>query len=39
MTRDNNLLCKFSLHGISPMPHRVLQIHATFDIHANGILN
>jgi L1 cell adhesion molecule like protein len=39
MTRDNNLLGKFQLDGIPPMPRGVPQIDVTFDIDANGILN
>ncbi|RHY18795.1 hypothetical protein DYB32_010329 [Aphanomyces invadans] len=39
MTRDNNLLGKFSLDGIPPMPRGVPQVDVTFDIDANGILN
>ncbi|EDV23375.1 Heat shock cognate 71 kDa protein [Trichoplax sp. H2] len=39
MTRDNNLLGKFSLEGIAPAPRGVPQIEVTFDIDANGILN
>merc|ERR1719498_177410 len=39
MTRDNNLLCKFNLDGIPPMPRGQPQIDVTFDIDANGILN
>ncbi|GMF34486.1 unnamed protein product [Phytophthora fragariaefolia] len=39
MTRDNNLLGKFSLDSIPPMPRGVPQIDVTFDIDANGILN
>merc|ERR1712100_367716 len=39
MTKDNNLLGKFNLDGIPPMPRGVPQIDATFDIDANGILN
>lgn len=39
MTRDNNLLGKFNLDGIPPMPRGVPQIEVTFDIDANGILN
>jgi L1 cell adhesion molecule like protein len=39
MTKDNNLLGKFSLDGIPPMPRGVPQIDVTFDIDANGILN
>merc|ERR1712107_876377 len=39
MTKDNNLLCKFNLDGIPPMPRGQPQIDVTFDIDANGILN
>jgi len=39
MTRDNNLLGKFNLDGIPPMPRGQPQIDVTFDIDANGILN
>jgi len=39
MTKDNNLLGKFQLEGIPPMPRGVPQIDVTFDIDANGILN
>ncbi|CAG0916662.1 unnamed protein product [Notodromas monacha] len=39
MTRDNNLLGKFELAGIPPVPRGVPQIEVTFDIDANGILN
>lgn len=39
MTKDNNLLGKFSLTGIPPAPRRIPQIEVTFDIDANGILN
>ena len=39
MTKDNNLLGKFSLEGIPPMPRGVPQIEITFDIDSNGILN
>jgi L1 cell adhesion molecule like protein len=39
MTRDNNLLGKFQLDSIPPMPRGVPQIEVTFDIDANGILN
>ncbi|KYQ88192.1 heat shock protein [Tieghemostelium lacteum] len=35
MTKDNNLLVKFELSGIPPVP----QIEVTFDNDANGILN
>tara|TARA_Y100000389_G_C17469942_1_gene529465 strand:+ start:6335 stop:8248 length:1914 start_codon:yes stop_codon:yes gene_type:complete len=39
MTKDNNLLGKFSLDGIPPMPRGQPQIEVAFDIDANGILN
>ena len=39
MTRDNNLLGKFELDGITPMPRGMPQIEVSFDIDANGILN
>ena len=39
MTRENNMLGKFNLGGISPMPRGQAQIDVTFDIDANGILN
>merc|ERR1711884_626033 len=39
MTKDNNLLGKFHLDGISPAPRGVPQIEVTFDIDASGILN
>merc|ERR1712188_302267 len=39
MTKDNNLLGKFHLDGIPPMPRGVPQIQVTYDIDANGILN
>jgi L1 cell adhesion molecule like protein len=38
MTRDNNLLGKFELTDIPPMPRGKPQIEVTFDIDANGIL-
>ena len=38
-TKDNNLLGKFELSGISPAPPGVPQIEVTFDIDANGFLN
>lgn len=38
MTKDNNLLGKFQLDGIPPMPRGVPQIEVTFDMDANGIL-
>ena len=39
MTKDNNLLGKFHLDGIPPMPRGVPQVEVTFDIDANGIVN
>merc|ERR1712238_79033 len=39
MTRDNNILGKFNLDGIPPMPRGQPQIDVCFDIDANGILN
>jgi heat shock protein 1/8 len=39
MTKDNNLLGKFQLEGIPPMPRGVPQIEVVFDVDANGILN
>merc|ERR1711959_824343 len=39
MTKDCNHLGKFHLDGIPPMPRGAPQIHVTYDIDANGILN
>jgi len=39
LTKDNNLLGRFSLDGIPPMPRGKPQIEVTFDIDVNGILN
>lgn len=39
MTENNNLLGKFQLDGIPPMPRGVPQIQVTYDVDANGILN
>jgi L1 cell adhesion molecule like protein len=39
MTCDNNLLVKFNLDGIPPMPCGQPQIDVCFYIDANGILN
>merc|ERR1719198_1558786 len=40
MTKDCNLLGKFHLDGIPPMPRGVPQIEVTYDIHAkNGLEN
>ena len=38
MTKDNNLLGKFNLDGIPPMPRGRPEIEVSFDIDANGIL-
>ena len=38
-TKDNNLLGKFELKGITPAPRSVPQIDVEFDIDANGVLN
>ncbi|KAF8549386.1 heat shock cognate 70 [Imleria badia] len=38
-TKDNHLLGKFELSGISPALRGVPQIKVTFDIDANGILD
>ncbi|KAI6036093.1 heat shock protein 70 family [Pisolithus microcarpus] len=38
-TKDNNLLGKFELTGISLTPRGAFQIEATFDFDPNGILN
>jgi len=37
-TKDNNILGKFDLNGIPPMPRGVPQIEVTFNVDANGIL-
>jgi molecular chaperone DnaK len=37
--KDNNLLSKFKLSGILPVPHGVPQVKVTFNIDASGILN
>merc|ERR1712093_312547 len=39
MTKHNNLLGKFHLDGIPPMPRGVPQIVVTYNIDADGILN
>ena len=39
MTRDNNKLGTFDLHGIPPAPRGVPQIKVTFELDTNGILN
>merc|ERR1712211_76798 len=38
MTKDNNILGKFNLDGIQPMPRGQPQIDVCFDIDSNGIL-
>jgi len=37
-TKDNNILGKFDLNGIPPMPRGAPQIEVTFNVDANGIL-
>lgn len=39
LTKDNNLLGKFELEGIPPMPRGQPQIEVSFDVDTNGILN
>jgi heat shock protein 1/8 len=39
LTKDNNILGKFSLDSIPPMPRGQPQIEVTLDIDVNGILN
>merc|ERR1712137_1273738 len=39
MTKDNVLLGKFELTGLTPAPRGVPQIEVTFEIDANGIVN
>ncbi|EAR82960.1 heat shock 70 kDa protein (macronuclear) [Tetrahymena thermophila SB210] len=38
-TKDNHLLGKFNLEGISPAPRGIPKIEVAFDIDNNGILN
>jgi L1 cell adhesion molecule like protein len=38
MTRDCNLMGKFTLDGIPPMPRGQPQIDVTFDLDSNGLL-
>merc|ERR1712146_404942 len=37
-TKDNDILGKFDLNGIPPMPRGMPQIEVTFNVDANGIL-
>jgi len=37
-TKDCNLLGKFDLHGIPPMPRGMPQIEITYEVDVNGIL-
>ena len=37
-TKDNNVLGKFDLDGIPPLPRGVPQVEVTFNVDANGIL-
>ena len=39
MVKDNNLLGRFELTGIPPVPRGVPKIEVSFDIDANGIVN
>ena len=39
IARDNNLLGKFDLTGIPPMPRGKAEIEITYDIDANGNFN
>ena len=39
MTEDNNLLGKFHLDGIPPVPLGLPQVEVTFDMDTYGILN
>ncbi len=38
MAKDNNLLGRFDLTGIPPMPRGKAEIEITYDIDANGII-
>ena len=38
LTKDNDELGRFELHGIPPAPRGVPQIEVTFEIDANGIM-
>ncbi|KAF8214979.1 Hsp70 protein-domain-containing protein [Mycena galopus ATCC 62051] len=37
-TKDNNLLGKFELSGIPPVPRGIPQVEVSFDMDANGIV-
>jgi heat shock 70kDa protein 1/2/6/8 len=39
LTKDNNILGKFQLDGLPPMPRGVPQIDVSYDVDINGILN
>ena len=39
LTKHNNLLGKFQLNGIPPLPRGTPQIEVSFDLDTNGILN
>uniref|UniRef100_A0ACD5XC15 Uncharacterized protein n=1 Tax=Avena sativa TaxID=4498 RepID=A0ACD5XC15_AVESA len=39
MTKDNRLLGKFDLSGITPAPRGTAQIEVTFEVDVNGILH
>jgi L1 cell adhesion molecule like protein len=39
MTRDNNLLGRFTLEGLPPMPRGKPQVEVSFDIDVNGMVN
>eukprot|EP00833_Pecoramyces_ruminatium_P003300 jgi/Orpsp1_1/1177332/evm.model.c7180000061034.1 len=39
LSKDNHLLDKFTLYGITPAPRGETKIDVTFDIDKNGILN
>lgn len=38
MTKDNNLLGRFNLEGLPPLPRGVPQVEVSFDIDENCIL-
>jgi endoplasmic reticulum chaperone BiP len=38
LTKDNNLLGKFELSGITPAPRGMPQIEVTFEIDTDGIM-